>query len=267
MRRLAFSALFGGTRVANPLSAVLLLAIHILPSGVLAQSKADSVANVDTVTTDEESTGRIHKDGSLSIKIDESGIRIEGSMDEDLKVDPRLSASNGSIRYREKGIESVIIGEDLFVAQDELIRGDIVVFGGDVILEGKVVGNVVIMGGDADIRTGAEVNGDVVVIGGVLEEESGVMIYGERVMLRDLSIPIRGLSQFYGSNSYFLSEFLTPINFFIHLIMSFLIVLFLRERVVKSEEHLRLGVIKTTPISKLGKEPVLPALRTVSSRT
>ena len=227
------------SRVAGLPGAFLLFALLFLPLNVLAQA--------DSVHVDDERSDRSRKDGSLSIKIDESGIRIEGGESDSLARDDdrRSSFSGGQRRYRESGTDIVKFGEDVFVAHDELVRGDIVVFGGDVIIEGKVIGNVVVMAADAEVRTGAEVNGDVVVIGGILEEEADATVHGERVMLKDLSIPVKGISQYFGSSTEGFGVLVIPVQFFVSLILSFLIVLFLRDRVVNSHDHVKNGFLRS----------------------
>ncbi len=168
----------------SALVGVLVVAALCIPSSLLAQWE-----EADTVHV--EADGRT--DGSVRIRIDESGISVEGSVFEagDTTTERRIifdsrTGAATSRRYREKGTEIVKFGEDVHVERDELVRGDIVVFGGDVTIEGKVVGNVVVIAGNADILSGAEVNGDVVVLGGALEEEPEVVIHGNALRSRNL---------------------------------------------------------------------------------
>lgn len=213
-----------------------------VPSSLMAQGDRD------TLIIDSED----RSDGSVRIKIDESGIRVEGSVadDGDTTSERRIifDSRTGRVqprRYREKGTDIVKFGEDVRVDNSELVRGDIVVFGGDVVVEGKVVGNVVVMAGNADVLAGAEINGDVVVIGGILTEEPEVLIHGERVEFKDLSVSLQGFSDFFGSHSRFFGFFFVPLQFFVSVILSFLIVLFLKDRVVRMHEHVQKGVLKS----------------------
>jgi hypothetical protein len=219
-------------------------ALLALAAGFASPLRAqdDTGASGDTLSIDRDG-------GSVSIKIDQNGIRVEGSVkdDSDTLAGGRIVFNSNDRRrsYTEKGTEIVKFGEDVFVDADEIVRGDIVVFGGDVTVRGKVVGNVVVMAGDAELLSGAEVNGDVVVLGGMLDESDGVLIHGERVMLKDMSIPIQGVSQFFGEHARFFGFFFVPIQFFISIILSFLIVLFLRDRVTRMQSHVQHGFLKS----------------------
>ncbi len=204
------------------------------------------MAQADTVRVPDDT----RPERAVRIKIDESGIRVEGSVSEDgdttserrIIFDSRTSTRR-SRQYREKGTDIVQFGKDVRVNADELVRGDIVVFGGDVRIEGKVIGNVVVMAGDADIISGAEINGDVVVVGGVLHEEPEVFIHGERVMWKDLSIPIHQMSRFFDTSHPF-GFLMVIVKFFVSVVLSFLFVLFLRDRVVKTHEETKKDTFK-----------------------
>ncbi len=220
---------------AGLICAALLLGAFFLHSSTSAQSE-------DSVAVDDKPSAR----HSLSIKIDEHGIRIEdtreSSTDSVGAGRRRVEAgTTGVRRYRELGTDIVRFGEDIYVEYGDLVRGDIVVFGGDVTVKGKVIGNIVVMAGDAEILSGAEVDGDVVVLGGTLIEEPDVIIHGERVEFDDISI---SFPHFFAGRQPFVSFFCVPIAFFICVILSFLIVLFLRDRVLRSQEHAAAGVLR-----------------------
>ncbi len=101
-------------------------------------------------------------------------------------------------------------------------------FGGDASIAGKVIGNVVVLMGNARVVSGAEINGDMVVVGGTLDEEDEVIIHGERVMLKHLNFSLAGFP-FHLGRQFKLFEFLfIPVKFFISLVLSFLVVLFLQ---------------------------------------
>ncbi|MFQ5511999.1 MAG: hypothetical protein ACE5EO_09135 [Candidatus Krumholzibacteriia bacterium] len=221
-------------RVATTCAA-LVLACLLSPIAALAQSE-DSLAAGDE---------RSRPKRSLNIKIDEHGIRIEGAREKpaDSALDRGASAgTTGVRRYRELGTDIVRFGEDVYVEYNDLVRGDIVVFGGDVSARGKVIGNIVVMAGDAEILSGAEINGDVVVLGGELVEELETVVHGERVELDNISI---GLSHLFGGHRSFLSLLCVPIMLFVCVVLSFLVVLFLRDRVVRAQEHASAGVLKS----------------------
>lgn len=220
----------------NALVATLAIA-SCLPGVSLAQSEGDTLH------------GEARSDRSVRIKIDDGGIRVEGVEEGDtvsgrrIIFDSRTGAGENR-RFREKGADIVRFGEDVEVGADEIVRGDIVVLGGNVTIEGKVVGDVVVIGGDALAMSGAEINGDFVVLGGALEEEPEVLIHGESLELKDLSFNFDGLSQFFGPRTKFLGFFVVPVQFFVSVLLSLLIVLFLKNRVVIMQDHIQRAFFK-----------------------
>jgi len=57
--------------------------------------------------------------------------------------------------------------------------GDVVVFGGDVTVEGRVHGDVTVFGGSLNVSSGANVDGDAVAFGGGVHRSTGARIGGE----------------------------------------------------------------------------------------
>ena len=217
-----------------------LLLSFVIPPGVNAQEKAD--------TTESTKDVEAPKEGTLSIRIDGSGIRIEGA-EHGAAVDTsgasRIIFEMNTRDYREKTTDIVKFGENVFVSRNELVRGDIVVFGGDVAIEGKVIGNVIVLGGEVEIRAGAEINGDVVVLGGELHEDTDVLIHGERVVFKDIEISIGGLTRIFDSHYRGFGAVLIPLSFIVSVVLSLLILLFLRKRIITTQEHIQDSVIKT----------------------
>jgi hypothetical protein len=252
-----------GLWVNRPVSRALLSAA----ATALAQTgRGDAVESDDDTTktaastpskTEEKTTDEAKetKAGGVNIRIDESGIRIEGDADEAGEADTTenriifdkkgWSRSGDHRRFKEKGADIVRFGEDVNIEADELVRGDVVVFGGDASIAGKVVGDVVVIVGSARVLTGAEINGDLVVIGGTIDEESEVIVHGERVVLKDLKISLRDLPFGFRHHPRPFDFLSTTAKFFISVILSFLVVLFLRGRVVRSHEHIVSGALKS----------------------
>jgi len=193
--------------------------------------------------------------GSVNIRIDESGIRIEGTGDEGGEADTsggriifdkgEWSRVGGKWKYKEKGEDIVRFGEDVTVTDEELVRGDVVVFGGDASIAGKVVGDVVVIMGNARVASGAEINGNMVVIGGTLDEQPEVIIHGERVVLKDLKISLGSLPFAFRHHPGPFDFFSTTAKFFVSLVLFFLVIFFLRGRVIRSHEHVVSGVPKS----------------------
>lgn len=218
-------------------SIVIALVLATLPTVCPAQVKADS-ADTDTTASGGERGSR------LRISIDESGISVEG--------DAGASAGGGSEwvivddqrDWKEKGTDIVRFGEGVFVAHDELVRGDLVVFGGDVIVEGRVTGNVVVIGGSIRARSGAEIKGDAVVIGGgELDEDEDVIIRGERVEIGGFfpsgDWSFAGLGDWWGFRWFF------PVILFVKIVLVLLTLLFLPERVSTANGHLQDSPLKS----------------------
>lgn len=137
----------------------------------------------------------------------------------------------------------------MFVAKEELVRGDLVVFGANAVIEGRVSGNVVVIGGDIRARSGAMVKGDAVVIGGVLDEDEDVIIKGERVTINSF-MPGDFIWPNFGSSGVFKVVFF-PVKLFIQLILAFLVLLFLRDRISRSDEHLSDNFLKSFGVGLL----------------
>lgn len=68
--------------------------------------------------------------------------------------------------------DRVVFGSDVTIKQGEEISGDLVVFGGDAKVYGKVDGDAVVMGGDLYIASTGEVDGSTVAFGGEVDNES-----------------------------------------------------------------------------------------------
>jgi hypothetical protein len=231
-----------------------LLVISITPP-TTANAQAEAEAEADTTAVDEEAKDK--PSGTVKISIDESGISVEGSAnittDKEDDPDDWVEVYDWRGEYKEKGLDIVKFGESVFVAKDELVRGDLVLFGGSAIIEGKVIGNVIVIGGGIRARSGAEIKGDAVVIGGDLEEDDDVLIHGERVIAHDV-FPTGGLVNIFrpwGPEGRLLKFLILPVGLFIQLILAFLVLLFLRDRISRGHDHLSDNFLKSFGIGLL----------------
>jgi hypothetical protein len=75
----------------------------------------------------------------------------------------------------------VRIGSDIHVDKDQVVDGDVIVFGADAQVDGHVRGNVSVTRGDVHLGSTAKVDGDVLCIGGEIQEEDGATVLGQRV--------------------------------------------------------------------------------------
>jgi hypothetical protein len=262
MRRLAFNRLllcaaatlavtfFQPTTVATQISA----AADETPAGQSATGETATGQSADTAAADTTAGEAPEKPGGrVKISIDESGISIEGratvGTDEAEKGEDWVEVYDGRHRYREKGLDIVKFGESVFVAKDELVRGDLVVFAGNAMIEGRVGGNVVVIGGNIRARSGAVIKGDAVVIGGLLDEDDDVIITGERVTINDF-FPANSFWLFSPEGRIFKFVFF-PVRLFVQLVLAFLVLLFLRERILKADEHLADNYLKSFGVGLL----------------
>jgi hypothetical protein len=244
MRRFAFSRLLFGAALTLILSSI-----------TLAPAVAQEAQPEEPDSTLEESDAGETQPGRVKISIDESGISIEGRAtiaepEEGAEGDEWVEVYDERRRYKEKGLDIVKFGESYFVAKDELIRGDLVVFGGNAVVEGRVGGNVVVIGGDIRARSGAVIKGDAVVISGMLDEDEEVIIGGERVIVDDFFPGAWWPPIFLPEGRIFKTLFF-PVFRFIELMLAFLVMLFLRDRVVRTEEHLADNFLKNFGVGLL----------------
>lgn len=214
-----------------------------------------------------EPQGRTDSVGAekVRIEIDRRGIRVEtrsgkkkvftGTSQRDLD-----SVIYGWNRYREKGTDIVRFGQDVSVEKGELVRGDLVVFGGDAIVEGKVAGDVVVMGGDLKAGANAEINGDAVVLGGSIDEDPEAIIRGERVVLNSF-VPVFKFGNFFGVGMGWVRFLLVLVKFFVFLLLAYLVQLLIGPRLAAMKRSLSHDYLRTLGIGALaglGAIVVLP---------
>ncbi|HEX8363498.1 MAG TPA: polymer-forming cytoskeletal protein [Longimicrobium sp.] len=70
--------------------------------------------------------------------------------------------------------DRIVVGRDVVVNPDEVVDGKVVVTGGDLVVKGRVLGNVTVVGGDLRVAPGADVGGSVQVNGGDLDNAGRV---------------------------------------------------------------------------------------------
>jgi len=122
-------------------------------------------------------------DRGIKVKSDREGnivLEVESDVSGKVKrVTSTLTSVEADQDYDVKGSDIVRFGRDIFIDRDEVVRGSAVVFGGDIIVKGKVFGDVVAIGGDVELDSTAIVNGDVVTVFGDMERHEGSVVRGE----------------------------------------------------------------------------------------
>lgn len=187
-------------------SALAALVLALATASILSALENDEVAaptdrTAETLEGDQSTGTQVE-----AVITDDGGLRIRVDSDMDL-------SETWTDEKRQKGV--VRFGKDYEVGPDEIITDEVVIFGGNLVvmgkiygdaivfggrcrLDGEISGDIVVIGGDASLGPEAELNGDVVLIGGELEREPGSVIRGEQVELaglfKDMGLP--GLTLF-----------------------------------------------------------------------
>lgn len=220
--------------------AIILLVFVAVPLGM--QAAADET---DTVTVKKADA---KKGEHVKIHIDSRGISVESKDGTGTVVTDdegaTITIEGTSDMFDKTTSEIVRFGEDVFVAADELVRGDIACFGGDVTIEGRVMGEVVVFGGNLYARSGAQINGDAVVIGGKIIEDPDVNIQGEKIELSG-AIPFLGFAPKFAPHLQLVGFLTVPIKFILFLGIAFLIMLIMGARVTRGRSCLKLEYFKS----------------------
>lgn len=156
-------------------SGLFLFAALCLPLPAAAAAPADSSGKAAPAQVQEiiiDDSGIIVKEGNneYSVTGEEGGTRLRIHVD---TQDHRDKKSYGD------DDEQVSFGRDVTVESDEIVHNDLVILFGDLEVYGEVVGNVVVIMGDVYVRDEALITGDVLVVGGEVERDEGARIVGE----------------------------------------------------------------------------------------
>ncbi len=173
-------------------------------------AKPDTSAKPAAPTATRVSKSKKAKKESVKISISDEGIKVMpkdgeekiifeleaqelGQTLEDLEYDleflqdlpesiaARLLEDDDRAYVKVRGKDIVRFGKDIHIDRYELVQGDVVCIAGDIIIEGKIRGNVVNVFGDTELRGTAVINGDVVTVMGELSEYNNPHIRGETV--------------------------------------------------------------------------------------
>lgn len=85
--------------------------------------------------------------------------------------------------FRVKGSDVVQFGKKIVIGPDELVNGDVVSIFGDIVIEGKVMGDVAAILGSVDLGENAIVNGELVSILGEVDRQDGSIVRGETAVI------------------------------------------------------------------------------------
>lgn len=204
-------------------------------SALQAGSPPDSASVVAPPAVPEPPTRKRIVIGGSGVRIEDEGDAVDDSAGD---VDFNFDFKHDGEEY---GDDIVKVGESVFVAAGDVVAGDVVVFGGNAIIEGTVAGSVVVLGGEIRARRGSEVKGDIVAIGGTIEEDEDVVIRGEKILIGGVA---GRLGDELDISSRMLRFMIVAVALFVTLVLYFITMLFLRGRVLRASEHLSTGVLK-----------------------
>jgi hypothetical protein len=79
--------------------------------------------------------------------------------------------------YRTTG-SRIAVGRSVVIERDEEVRDAVIVFGGDVRIEGRVRDGILAVGGNVELGPESDVRGDVTLVGGTLMRSPGARLSG-----------------------------------------------------------------------------------------
>ncbi len=94
----------------------------------------------------------------------------------------RLAGEQGQL----DGDFALVVDGDYRISDDMVIEGNVALLGGDLVVDGRINGDVLVVGGQLDLEPGATVSGDVRSIGGSVET-TGALVMGEILSLSNIA--------------------------------------------------------------------------------
>jgi len=144
-----------------------------------------------------------------------------------------------SLRRKSLSNSIVKIGNDLVVRADEIVNGDAIILGGNLRVEGEVLGDVVVIAGDLEIARGARIGGQPLVIGGYLDESGGSTVGREPLSLS--FFPSRGGLRSGFSQS--VTLMFDVLQLLLLLVLALLFLALYRRRFARAQENLLQAVM------------------------
>lgn len=135
-----------------------------------------------------------------------------------------------------RGSDVVRFGKVIHIGKHELVQGDVVCIAGDIIIEGKVRGNVVNVFGDTELHGTAVINGDVVTVMGGLSEYNNPRVRGETVNVASGRPNIHLPFLSYGSGNMW-DVIIKVVKFIIFTLLLLMVIYFLPDRMKISSDH------------------------------
>ena len=120
---------------------------------------------------------RLDREREQTEEAQEALDRAQEAIDRERHIGPR--AQRGEHGDSERG-EIVRMGQDVVIEAGEAVE-EVVVIGGDLEVRGQVEGDAVAVGGSVTLGPGAMVGGDAVSVGGSLDIDPGAIVEGDEV--------------------------------------------------------------------------------------
>src|SRR5688572_14155023 len=154
-------------------------------------SKVRMIQIVDGVVTvdGENLTGgqlrdRLGADADLVLQVsyldrDQQRALAPGNQNTESRTFEAPQPSPATVQRTETRGDIMRFGDDVTIASNQKIEGDVVVFGGSADVDGEVTGDVFVFGGRLRLGPAAVVRGDVNAIGGNFERDGGAQVLGD----------------------------------------------------------------------------------------
>jgi hypothetical protein len=116
-------------------------------------------------------------DGRVSIA---PGIRSLDGLTRSMEQLHRSLSRIGSTALVSGEDVALVVHDDYVVGADQIIEGDLALLAGDVVLEGTIRGDAIVLDGELTLAEGARIEGDLLQVGGEVLRAGGVVV-GELV--------------------------------------------------------------------------------------
>jgi len=148
---------------------------------------------------------------------------------------PDLDSSNAN--------DLVRFGEDIEIAADKVVEGDVVAIGGNITVYGRVRGDAVAVGGAVRVKGAGAVEGDAVSMGGGVSTTDSASVGGSNVSIGKWNfgghgwnmLPALGMFGALGFGMWMISTF---VEILLTLFFSWIALLLLRDRILRAGEVL-----------------------------
>jgi hypothetical protein len=171
--------------------AALLLLIF---AGRNAEARSHSATVIRTTTSSTSASASADSGRAVTgVTISGEGIRIQGGQrtirvkgangQPDVNIDINVDDSTmNALGYGHHGSGDIVqMFQDIHVAKNQVVDGDVVSIFGNVDVQGTVMGQVVAVMGSVDAGDSAHIGGDVVTVGGALRSAPTAVIQGQTV--------------------------------------------------------------------------------------